>query len=572
MKYCLLFFILLPAAIFGQTAPFEENDNRTATYLETIRFYEELDRKYKKMILLEAGPTDSPYPLHLAVLSADEDTDPVSIRKKDKRVLFINNGIHPGEPDGVDACMLFFREVLTNPELEKLLEEVVVVAIPIYNIGGAINRNSYSRANQAGPEEYGFRGNSRNLDLNRDFIKTDARESQTFNQAFRQWQPDVFIDTHTSNGADYQYTMTLLTTHPDKLHPALRELVRSKLEPQLYRDMEARGWEMIPYVNYDKTPEEGLVAFMDNPRYSTGYAALFNCIGFMAETHMLKPFRDRVASTRALLEVLFRNVHQHRVSLGVAHRQADAETARQTYFDLQWKTDFSKSDSILFKGYAADYKPSEFTGYNRLYYDRSAPYAKQVPWYPAAKPSITVRAPAAYIIPQAYREVIERLESNGVVLERLPDDRSLEVEQYYIRSYKTVERPYEAHYLHYGVEVDTVSRRWTYRRGDYLVRLDQPANRYIVSALEPRAPDSFFAWNFFDGILMQKEYFSDYVFEDLAARFLEKNPAVREELERKKASDPEFARSPEAQLDWVYRQSPHYEPTHNLYPVGRIME
>ena len=31
--------------------------------------------------------------------------------RKDKRILLINNGIHPGESDGIDATMLLFRDI-----------------------------------------------------------------------------------------------------------------------------------------------------------------------------------------------------------------------------------------------------------------------------------------------------------------------------------------------------------------------------------------------------------------------------------------------------------------------------
>ena len=101
----------------------------------------------------------------------------------------------------------------------------MIVIIPVYNVGGALNRGSYSRANQNGPEAYGFRGNARNLDLNRDFIKCDSRNARSFNRLFNQWKPDVFVDTHTSNGADYQYVMTLISTQKDRLGGALGEFL-----------------------------------------------------------------------------------------------------------------------------------------------------------------------------------------------------------------------------------------------------------------------------------------------------------------------------------------------------------
>ena len=201
--------------------------------------------------------------------------------------------------------MLLLKDYLTKPELLKYLENLVIIVIPIYNIGGALNRNSTTRANQNGPESYGFRGNAQNLDLNRDFIKCDSKNAQTFNQIFTEWQPDVFVDNHTSNGADYPYTMTLIDTQKDKLHPLLSEYMQTTMVPDLYHKMAEKKWEMAPYVNPVKmVPDSGIACFLETPRFSSGYTTLFNSLGFIGETHMLKPFDKRVEATYALMESL----------------------------------------------------------------------------------------------------------------------------------------------------------------------------------------------------------------------------------------------------------------------------
>jgi len=125
---------------------------------------------------------------------------------------------------------MLFRDYLAKPDLFKpLLDKVVIVAIPVYNVDGCLNRGSYSRANQDGPESYGFRGNARNYDLNRDFVKCDSRNARTFNQIFRTWNPDIFVDNHTSNGADYQYVMTLIATQHNKLEAPLGEFLQNTM-------------------------------------------------------------------------------------------------------------------------------------------------------------------------------------------------------------------------------------------------------------------------------------------------------------------------------------------------------
>jgi hypothetical protein len=566
-----------PPALLSQSAmplfsiPFETDPNRTLTYDELLDCYRKLADAYPKQFRLEvAGNTDIGEPLHIAILSKDGVFDPEAIRPAGKRILMINNGIHPGEPEGIDATVLLLRDLLESPERQKVLEQLVIVAIPVYNVDGCLNRNSFTRANQEGPSSYGFRGNARNLDLNRDFIKCDSRNAQSFNRIFQNWQPDVFIDNHTSNGADYQYTMTLIPTLPDKLEAPLGKFLEEQMLPSLFEDMQRRGWEMTPYVDgFTDTPDGGLVAFCDYGRYSTGYAALWNTIGFMTETHMLKPFSDRLHSTYAFMEAVITFMHSEHTALGKAREAAIRQTKEKNLFVLDWKVDTGRHEQILFKGYAAKYKPSEVSGLPRLYYDRNEPFEKNIPYYNRYIPTLSIQKPYAYIIPQAWGEVLERLQLNNVRLERLREDCTLKTENYYIRDFET-RNAWEGHYYHHKIKVEASKFQRTWREGDYVVFTDQPANRYLVESLEPQGPDSWFAWNFFDPILMQKEYFSAYVFEDLAAQFLQENPEIRAQLEAKKKSDPQFAASASKQLDWVYRQSPWYEPSHRLYPVARL--
>jgi len=232
--------------------------------------------------------------------------------------------------------------------------------------------------------------------------------------------------------------------------------------------------------------------------------------------------------------------------------------------------DQKKHDSITFKGYAAKYKPSEVSGLPRLWYDRSEPYEKQIPYYNHFDPSLTVSKPAAYIIPQAWEHVIERLKINGVEMKQLAQSVEIETETYFIKDFKT-RNAWEGHYYHHGVTLEKKTLKRSFSKGDWVIFTNQIANRYLLETLEPNAPDSWFAWNFFEPVLMQKEYFSAYVFEDLADQFLKENPAVKAELEAKRKAEPEFAADSAAQLDWVYRKSPWYEPTHQMYPVARVV-
>jgi len=555
------------------STPFERSTgNTTATYAQCIAYYQRLDKAYKEITVREAGETDSGRPLHEVVISTGgSKADAATARRQGHRVVLIQNGIHPGEPEGIDASMMLARDLVQKPELRQLLRNTTVVIIPIYNVGGALNRNSTTRVNQDGPESYGFRGNARNLDLNRDYIKQDSRNARAFAELFRRWQPDVFLDNHVSNGADYQYTMTLIPTQKDKLHPVLSQYLTGQLLPALYQGMEQKQWPLTPYVDFQgRTPDaRGLIAFLETPRYSTGYAALFNTLSFMTETHMLKAFAPRVRATYDFMTVLLQTVQAQDAALAQARTTADQQVAAQQEFPLAWQLDTARAEAFTFRGYLGHLKPSDVSGQPRLYYNRQEPYAKSIPFYNSFRATVTAKRPAAYLIPQAWGEVVDRLQRAGVQLQRLRQDTTLTADFYHIDDYKTAPRPYEGHYLHSQVQVSVQPQAVRFLRGDYIARLDQPVARYLMEVLEPQATDSFFAWGFFDSILQQKEHFSDYVFEDVAAELLRQQPMLRQRLDKLKQEDSTFATNGTAQLDWVYRNSPYYEAAYLRYPVAR---
>lgn len=554
----------------AQQCRFEKtNGLESATYFEAIDWYKNLDIISTKVLVKEMGMTDAGYPLHLVLVSNDGKFDAAQWHKQNKAVILINNGIHPGEPDGIDASMMLVRDIVTNKI--KLPDNVALAFIPVYNIGGCLNRNSYSRANQNGPLEYGFRGNSQNLDLNRDFTKNDSKESRSFAQIFHLLDPDILIDNHVSDGADYQHTMTLLTTQYDKLGKELGGWLRDHFEPQLYNGMAEKKWDMVPYVSFEtSSPDKGMMMFYDPPRYSSGYAALFQTIGFIPETHMLKPFKERVLSTYAFSQTVIEKASTNAIELINQQKNARAKVVKQKSFPFKWSIDTSTHSLVNFKGYEQAYKPSEATGLNRMYYDRSKPFTKQIKFYNAFIPSNFVEAPEAYIIPQGWNEVIDLLKLNNVKMEQFKKDSLINVEAYRIEDYKSMPKPYEKHHKNSTVKISSSSQKIQFLKGDYIIRLNQKANRYLVEMLEPTGDDSFFAWNFFDGILQQKEGYSDYRWDDLAAEVLKNNPDLKVKLEEKKKGDEKFAANGSAQLDFIYKNSPYYEPVHNRYPVYRL--
>ncbi|MBN9336865.1 MAG: hypothetical protein J0I88_03330 [Chryseobacterium sp.] len=569
MKNLSILFILISAFAQSQMlTPYEKgNGNQTTTFDEMRKFYQELSKQYPSISYETKGEDDNGAPIDIVMFNYSGKS--FEEARKGKSVLFINNGIHPGEPDGIDATMMLMRDLATGKV--KAPKNVIFVAIASYNVSGMMNRGSFSRANQNGPEEYGFRGNARNYDLNRDFIKTDSKNSRSFQQIFQWLKPDVFSDNHVSNGADYQYTFTYISTNKERLGNILGNYFNDEMQKTLLKNMEKKGVISVPYVNiHGDVPDGGFPAFVDSPRYATGYTTLFNVIGTVVETHMLKPYKDRVKVTYDYMVDNLNYIDENYKTI----QQKRTENLKQykvgNRYALAWKLDSTKYETINFKGFEAKYKPSDVSGKNRLWYDRNSRFSKPVKFYNTYVPAKEITIPKYYVIPQSEWKIIDLLKLNQIKMTPIKKDSTITVEQYRIKDFKTIPNPYEGHYLHYDTFVTKESGKTKFRAGDFLVPLNQEGVKFLLETLEPEAVDSYFNWNLFDAILGQKEYYSAYVFEDTASKLLKDNKALKTAFEMEKANNPKFADDGQAQLDWVYKHSDYYEKTLRLYPVFRV--
>lgn len=552
---------LLVAQVGAQTGP---------DYYSSIAEFKALASQHPEAILVEAGTTDSGKPLHLFLMQAQpwqNSADWATEAQRNDLRLLINNAIHPGESCGLEASLLWAEELLQ----EGLEPGYCVAIIPVYNIGGMLQQRPHTRANQEGPDLQGFRGNARQLDLNRDFVKTDAQNTKSFQELFHRFKPQLFIDTHTSNGADYPYNLTLISSQYDKLAPSLGRFLKEELDPALYQGMQDAQEEMVPYVNvFGVSPEQGYAAFLETPRYASGYTAMFHCLGFITEAHMLKPYPKRVEATLKFLQTFYRVSHQKRATLLRAHREAWLWDQEAKEFPLAWEVDSTRRTKLDFKLYPYRSKASELGEYIHYYYDRSEMVETQIPYYPHYRATQKARLPSYYLIPQAWQEIVERLRLNGVQMQALPADTTIPLHYSYLKDYQLSDRSYEGRqYL--GVEqIEERVQPTRCYQGDWLVPTDQPGAYFLASVLEPMAVDSYLAWGFFNIITQQKEYFSAYVFEATAKGLLDQDSTLRESFEAWKEAHPDLAQNQRACLGWIYRHSEYYEREHLRYPVAKI--
>ncbi len=571
-----LFLILINVVVFAQNQPLlhlKYEQNYTPTYDEVIEMYKTLDENYTNATLLEKGKTDTGKPLHLFVINNNDEFNPKTIKAEGKSVLLINNGIHPGEPEGIDASLWFADDILRNKDgMAKLLQNTVIIIIPVYSIGGHLNRSAYNRSGQTTPYETGFRGNARNLDLNRDFTKCDSENAKSFSKIFTEWDPDIFLDTHTTNGSDHQYSITLIPPSPDLFPPAMESFIRKTFIPNMYDKMKQGEYDLIPYVSFIfRDPKLGINMTQEGPRYSSGFATLFHSYGMMTENHIYKNYPDRVKSCYQFIHALAGFTSEKNDEIKKSRKAGIEESMKKENYPIAFELDTTKYQMIEFKGYTTDENQvSPVSGLKRFGYDRSKPYTEQIRYFDTWKETDLVKVPEYYILPQGYKDVIERLNVVGVNYSEIQKDTLIEVTVDYIDEFTSPQRPYNGHYFHNNISTHSEEHEIQYFKGDLIIPVRQEKIKYLIEMLEPKAGDSFFRWNFFDNILDQREYFSSYGFEENALKYLNEHPEFKKEFQEKQKTDAEFAKNHRAQLAWIYNNSEWFERTWKRYPVGKI--
>jgi hypothetical protein len=572
--------------------PAEIADHRTTPdYAETVEYLERIAAAHPGMVRIENfGKTGEGRDLKLVVASKDGVFDPQEVHSSGRAILLVQNSIHAGEMDGKDACLALLRDIVQDTDRAKLLERVVLVFIPVYNIDGHERRSAYGRINQNGPELSGWRANATNLNLNRDYMKADAPETRAFLRMFHRWLPDFFVDNHVTDGADFQYDVTFsLDVTPD-VFPATAAWLRDSVTPELVRRVNAAGHLAFPspiFLNDDTDPLRGLAFHENPPRFSTGQMILENRPGLLVELHMLKDYRTRVAGDYEILRALMELMNQDSSILIALNRDADIAAAqlgfpmaRNAPLPLALESS-GETTPVLFRGYEFTRVLSEICGTMVVRYGPK-PWDVTLPMATGAKVAISVVVPAGYIIPPQWTRVIDVLEVHGVTLRRTTAAWTGKVERYHCSGMQWPGKPFEGRYpILRGGNVEREMGRFgrctlstetlTFPGESVVIPLDQRLSKVAIHWLEPEAPDSALRWGFFDSIFEQKESGEAYVLDKLAREELARNPEFKAEFEHRIETDAQFAGNPSARLAFFYDRSPWGLANRvGDYPVGRL--
>ncbi|MBA3240868.1 MAG: M14 family metallopeptidase [Acidobacteria bacterium] len=556
----------------------EQTDYReTPPFDESIAYARRLAAASPWLRLTEFGKSGQGRSLPLIIASKGGGWTPQAARKAGKAVVLIQACIHAGETDGKDAGFALLRDIAVTKARAALLERVVILFIPIYNADGHERRSPYNRINQNGPAEMGWRGNASNLNLNRDYMKADAPETRAWLRLWNEWQPDLFLDCHVTDGADFRYNVTYQFEQHDNVHPAVQAWSKEAFEKRILPAAEKDGNLFSPYMVFrdNRDPSKGIDSFIASPRFATGYVPVVrNRPALLIETHMLKNHRTRVRGTYDILRAALEEVNRDPEELMRVARLADEKIVKDgSAYEPSKRLALSveltdKPTPMLLKGLEFKIEKSDVSGVERVVWG-TKPLDLSVPFYSTARPAVSVAPPLSYIIPPQWKEPIEVLAAHGLRLQRLSAPVTLEVESYRFREVKFASSSFEGRVL-VSFKSEPVRERRTYMAGSVVVSLAQATARAALQLLEPEAPDSFVKWGFFNPIFEQKESGEDYVVEKLAREMMSKDEKLRREFEQRVASDPKFALSPSERLRFFYERSPYFDREVNLYPVGRV--
>lgn len=560
--------------------PAEKTDYQTTpTYAETLEYLKKLDAAAPWIRLSNFGKSGEGRDLLLVVAAKDNAFTPESARKQGKAVVLLQACIHAGESDGKDAGLALLRDIAITRARADLLDRVVLVFEPIYNADGHERRSPYNRINQNGPAQMGWRGNGRNINLNRDYMKADEPETRAWLRLWNEWKPDLFIDSHVTDGADYRYNITYQYEHHQTVHASIQNWYAEAMEKRVIPATEKTGNLLSPYLTFHDNRDfsKGVNEFLSTPRFATGYPVLHNRPAILIESHSLKPHKTRVKGTYDFVAAILREINERPQALFEANQKADDARAAEfknynpaAEFPLALRLSKTSSPYAL-KGVVSKITKSEISGADWVQFDSTKPLDLTVPFFNETEVATFVAPPLAYIVPPQWTEVIERLELHGVRFERTTKPQTLEVEIYRLNEPRWAQFPFESRLMLRDFKIVKSTDQRTFPAGSVIVRLQQPAAQVAVHLLEPVAPDSLLRWGFFNPIFEQKEYGEAYILEKIAREMLAKDAKLKVEFEERLKTDKQFADSPQARLNFFFERSPYFDRNIGLYPVGRII-
>ncbi|HOC40870.1 MAG TPA: M14 family zinc carboxypeptidase, partial [Bacteroidales bacterium] len=509
------------------------------------------------------------------IIYKDKADNPTEIANQNKATLMIQAGIHAGEPDGIDAGFMLIRTLFSNTNYLDLLNKVTIIFIPVFNVDGLKLLSPYHRINQNGPELQGWRANAHNLNLNRDYMKASSVEMKYWLQFYYYWNPDLFIDCHTTDGADYQYVMTFDMQLPPFMSYNFNNFFKTEFIPYFINEMDKKGFLSTQYVAFRNwfSPESGLAASLYSPILSHGYPLLNNRPALLLETHMLKPYKQRVLATHQALLIVIEWMNNNKNMLKNILSKEDefslSKVKTKMLFPIEYKLANHQSKKVL-KGYEMHKVISPITGLSYYTYDNTKPMDWTLDFWDSIEVKNNITLPFGYIIGPEWKHLMEILKLHQISFITFSEETNLKVQYYYLTNLEFDNSIFEGTFrpiFSYQLR-DTLLK---FPKGSYFIPINQKAWKRLVYLLEPESSVGFMQMGYFNSMFERKEYGEIYVLDTLAQNML-KDKKIAAAFEEKKSAEPDFAKDGWAQLMWFYDNSPWKDQRRSTIPVFKVMD
>lgn len=528
----------------------KSNYEATSRYNDVVAFLHDLKSRSSQMTLHSFGKTTEGRDLLMAVFSELPIYSPIQALKSQKPIVLLQNNIHAGEVCPKEASMMLMRELVFG-DLNALLKHLIILVIPIYNADGNERISEANRLSQVGPEKgVGVRTNALGLDLNRDYMKIEAQETEhLIGDVYVQWSPDVIIDGHTTDGSRHGYDLTYGFPQNPNAYKKLIDFTRDTMLPAVReRIKKDTGIEMFYYADFldFRHPEKGWATYSHHARYGASYGGLQNRIAILMETYSYVSFKRRITAAyhfmRECLEFTARNAS--RIKALVREAELDAIT-RGTFYDEKKniigldieKVAFEKPVTVI--GYEIKEKKNPDGTITYLPTTKKKLYS--APYFGKYRITRSVARPLAYLIPKAEHRIIKKLKQHGIAVETLLSELTAAVEYFKVNDIKVSEQCFQGH-REVTISVERIPTKKTFQPGDFVVPMSQPSSHVAAGLLEPDSDDSLAHWNAFDNYLTGKlRYEKDFIIEyeynlidlprtrEIYEKLIEKNPAFNDE-------------------------------------------
>jgi len=548
--------------------PAESSDlTESPDYTETMAWLEKLSQAAPSLSINRIGTSEQGRIIQVVIASSDQDFSASELSRSKKPLILIQAGIHAGEIDGKDAGMMLLRDIAVGSKA-ALLERANLLFVPILNVDGHERSSEYGRVNQRGPKIMGWRTNAQNLNLNRDYTKLETAGIKAIIQVINTYDPDLYIDIHVTDGADYQYDITYDFVAPGGYSPQIFNWMKTHYKPEVNQALSANGHIPGPllFAANDRDFTEGNIAFSFSPRFSNSYGDIRHLPTILVENHSLKPFKQRVLGTYIFLEQSIISVADHIEAL----RSAIEADKNQPKKELPVRFGFNRNpaDSLVFLGIESQLVKSPITGAEYVQW-KGNPITQTIPNILMDKPESILKLPKAYWISSEWPQLIEKIKAHGIQFETISGSKTQTVQQDFITSYKLSAQPSEGRVRFQEFKIEPITREIEFPAGSIRIPVDQSLGELLVILMEPESVDSFFQWGYFHSILSQTEYMETYIMEPLIAKMLAEDANLKIQFEEKMKSNLEFAKSPRSIYRWFYEKTPYFDQQWKVIPIGK---